>query len=138
MAVLTQYQWDPSLETGNELIDGQHKEWMKVLNSIIDAHKQGKGRDEIMKTMDFLSDYTLLHFSAEEKLMADSDYPEYSIHKRYHEELKETMKNLTKKYAREVSPDDFISIVIYTLGDWLFSHIKGDDFRMAAYIRSKS
>ena len=131
------YEWDSSLETGNEYIDGHHKELIAAINNITEAHRLGKGRDEIAKTIDFISDYTVMHFTAEEKLMVQYGFPEFSAHKGYHDEFKETVKNLTRRFVKEVSIDEYISLVIFTLGDWLFSHIKGEDFRMAAFIKSK-
>jgi len=130
------YNWDSSLETGNDVIDNQHKDMISAINKITEAHRQGKGREEIVKTMDFLSDYAVMHFSAEEKLMQNTKYPEFSTHKRYHEEFKKTVQNLTRKMVDDVTVDDYINTVIFTLGDWLFSHIKGDDFRMAAFVKS--
>lgn len=44
--------------------------------------KQGKGKKKIEKTLNFLVDYTVLHFSAEEKLMQQKNYPDYTNHKK--------------------------------------------------------
>ena len=41
------YSFDKSLETGNILIDNQHKELIDAINNLLDACGQGKGRDEI-------------------------------------------------------------------------------------------
>jgi len=30
-----------------------------------------------------------------------------------------------------------MNVVTETIGDWFINHIKGDDFRMAAFIKSK-
>ena len=133
---MTTFKWDTGLETGNEEIDSQHKQWMVALNNIIEAYRQGKGQDEIGKTLDFICDYTVIHFSAEEKLMRDCKYSEFSTHKRYHDEFRIMIKNLTRRLANEVSTDDLVGFVISTLGDWLFNHIKGDDIRMAAYLKT--
>ena len=131
------YQWDASLETGHAKIDGQHKQLITALNSIIDASRQGKGRDEIFKTLDFLTGYTIMHFSTEEKLQQTYDYPDYLIHKRYHDEFKVTVTELTKQLVDKGPTDELIGSVTETIGNWLLNHIKGDDFRMAAYVKSK-
>jgi len=131
------YQWDTSLETGHAKIDNQHKQLITALNSIIDASREGKGRDEIFKTLDFLTGYTIMHFSTEEKLQVDYDYPDYLIHKRYHDEFKGTVGELTKRLVDEGPTEELIGSVTTTIGNWLLNHIKGDDFRMAAYVKSK-
>jgi hemerythrin len=131
------YQWDSSLETGHEKIDNQHRQLVATLNSIIDASQQGKGKEEIFKTLDFLTGYTIMHFSTEEKLQVRYDYPDYLIHKRYHDEFKITVGELTQRLIKEGPTEEMIGVVTTTIGDWLLNHIKGDDFRMAAYVKSK-
>ena len=131
------YQWDVSLETGYEKVDKQHKQLVATLNSIIEASRDGKGSDEIFRTLDFLTSYTVMHFSDEEKLMVQYDYADYLVHKRYHDEFKVTVGNLTQRIVKEGPTEEMIRIVTTAIGDWLLNHIKGDDFRMAAYVKSK-
>jgi hemerythrin len=131
------YQWDTSLETGHEKIDKQHKQLVAALNSIIEASQQGKGSEEIFKTLDFLTGYTIMHFSTEEKLQVQYDYPDYLVHKRYHDEFKLTVTELTQRLVKEGPTEEMIGIVTTAIGNWLLNHIKGDDFRMAAFVKSK-
>jgi len=131
------YQWDPSLETGHAKVDNQHKQLIAALNNIIEASQQGKSKEEIFKTVDFLTGYTVMHFSTEEKLMVQCQYPDYLIHKRYHDEFKETVGGLTKRLVNEGPTEEMIGLVTTTIGNWLLNHIKGDDFRMAAYVKTK-
>jgi hemerythrin len=131
------YQWDTSLETGHAKIDNQHKQLIAALNGIIEASQQGKAKDEIFKTLDFLTGYTVMHFSTEEKLQVQYNYPDYPVHKRYHDEFKVTVGELIKKVQREGPTEEMIALVTGTIGDWLLNHIKGDDFRMAAYVKSR-
>ena len=130
------YQWDASLETGHIKIDNQHKQLIAALNNIIEASQQGKGRDEIFKTLDFLTGYTLMHFSTEEKLQVDYNYPDYIVHKRYHDEFKVTVGELTQKLINEGPTEGLIGEVTTAIGKWLLNHIKGDDFRMAAFVKA--
>ncbi|MDR1899843.1 MAG: hemerythrin family protein [Treponema sp.] len=130
------YQWDSSLETGYEKIDNQHKQLIAALNSIIDASTSGKGGAEVFKTLDFLTGYTIMHFSDEEKLQVKYDYPDYLIHKRYHDEFKVTVGELTQRLVKEGPTEEMVNIVTTAVGNWLLNHIKGDDFRMAAYVKA--
>jgi hemerythrin len=131
------YQWDASLETGHAKIDNQHKQLIEALNSIIEASQQGKGEEEIFKTLDFLTGYTVMHFSTEEKLQVQYDYPDYLVHKRYHDEFKVTVGDLTQRVIKEGPTEEMIALVTGTIGNWLLNHIKEDDFRMAACVKSK-
>ncbi|MDR1100338.1 MAG: hemerythrin family protein [Treponema sp.] len=130
------YQWDSSLETGYEKIDNQHKQLISALNDIIEASSSGKGSDEVFKTLDFLTGYTILHFADEEKLQLQYDYPDYFIHKHYHDEFKATVKDLTERLVKEGPTGEMVELVTTSIGNWLLNHIKGDDFRMAAYVQT--
>jgi hemerythrin len=131
------YQWDSSLETGHVKIDNQHKQLIAALNNLIEASKGGKGDAEIFKTLDFLTGYTIMHFGDEEKLQVKYDYPDYLVHKRIHEDFKKTVGDLTKRLRDEGPKEELVNIVTDAVGAWLLNHIKGDDFRMAAFVKSQ-
>ena len=131
------YQWDPSLETGHEKVDKQHKQLVETLNKLISASEEGKDSEEIFKVLDFLTGYTIMHFKTEEDLMTKYGYSDYHIHKSYHEDFKVTVGNLSKRLVDEGPTVDMINIATTTIGEWLLNHIKGDDFRMAAFVKSK-
>jgi hemerythrin len=131
------YQWDSSLETGHEKIDNQHKQLIAALNNLIEASAGGKGDQEIFKTLDFLTGYTIKHFADEEKIQVDYDYPDYLVHKRYHDEFKVTVGEMTTRIQKEGPTETLIGQVTAAIGAWLLNHIKGDDFRMAAYVKAK-
>ena len=132
------YEWDTSLETGHEKIDKQHKQLVDTLNSLIRASKEGKDKDEIFKVLEFLTGYTVMHFKTEEDLQLKYDYSDYHIHKQYHEEFKTTVTNFNKRLINEGPSAELVDIVTTAIGDWLVNHIKGDDFRMAAFVKSKA
>jgi hemerythrin len=70
------YQWDSSLECVYELVDNQHKQLVAALNNLMEASQSGQGDQAVMKTMDFLTGYTIKHFADEEKLQVKYDYPD--------------------------------------------------------------
>ena len=131
------YEWDSLLETGNTEIDEQHKEWVAHLNRLIVALREGKGKEEIIKTMDFLILYTVKHFAAEENLMLSHDYEDYYVHKRYHDEFKKTARGLIQQLVREGPSEKLVDSTISTIKNWLIHHIKSDDFRMAACLNNR-
>jgi len=132
-----EYKWDETLETGHPRIDEQHKQLFDALINIIEASKQGKDKEEIYKTLDFLAEYTVLHFKTEEDLQLKYDYPDYPIHKQSHDEFKTTVKNQIYTLQTKGPEKELIDIVAQTVGDWLVTHIKGNDIAMAAYLKSQ-
>ncbi|MDR3349418.1 MAG: hemerythrin family protein [Acidaminococcales bacterium] len=130
------YEWDKSLETGHKMIDNQHKQLVAALNALIAACRSGQGHAEVANTMEFLAAYTIKHFADEEKLQAQYDYPCYLDHKRYHEEFKITVRGLTEELLREGPTDEVADKISSVIGNWLVNHIKGDDFKMAAFVKT--
>jgi hemerythrin len=131
------YKWDASLETGYAMIDNQHKQLVAALNNLLEACRSGRGQEELAKTLDFMTGYTIKHFSDEEKLQVQYQYPDYLIHKRYHDDFKLVVKDLAEQLIKEGPTEDLVGMVNTSIGDWLLNHIKGDDFKMAAYIKAQ-
>jgi len=125
-----EYTWDKSLVTGHEIIDQQHKQLFDTLVRLIEASEQGLGKDEIYTTLDFLSEYTIMHFKTEEELQIEYDYPDYSLHKQSHDEFKTTINNQIYTLRKKGPEKELIDIVVQTVGDWLVTHIKGNDIAM--------
>jgi hemerythrin len=131
------YEWDYSFETWNKMIDNQHKQLVAALNNLLEACRAGKGKEELERTMEFLNGYTLKHFGDEEKLQKRCQYPEYYGHKLLHEDFKRVVGNLAKQ-LKEEGPSDMLTRKFYvSIGDWLVNHIKGDDFKLAVYLRTQ-
>ena len=132
------FQWNPLLDTGHEKIDKQHKKLFSILNNLVEVSEQGKGEDNILNVLVFLTSYTLMHFQTEENLMIKYGYKEYSAHKHYHEDFKLTVAKLSNQLAEEGPSKDLLEIVIKTISDWLINHIKGEDLKIAVFIKNKN
>ena len=130
------YQWDSSLESGYDKVDKQHKQLVAALNSLIEASQGGKGDTVVLETLDFLTGYTIKHFMDEERLQVDYNYPDYLNHKRIHDEFKGAVGELVGRVKKEGPTAEVINTVSESVGAWLLNHIRGDDFRMAAFVKA--
>lgn len=131
------YNWDKSLETGNITIDGQHKSIIDSINKLLEACSQGKGRNEVENTLKFLQDYVVKHFNDEEKLQLKSSYPDYKAHKEKHEAFKKTVNEIVQEYNTGGASIQLVAKVNSSVAGWLISHIKSEDKKVAAHIKSK-
>ena len=128
-------EFDESLVTGNEVIDGQHKELIEKINKLVKCVEEGGGKLEAIKMLDYLADYTEFHFGAEEKLQEEVGYPGIKEHKQKHEEFKSSIKELYEMLEEVEGPTDaFVQAVNKNVIDWLYGHIKGFDCSVASYI----
>ncbi len=98
------YELTKDLETGNALIDSETGVFAAI-NNLMDACAQGKGRDQIMSTARFLTDYVGKHFGDEEQLQMRSKYPDYPAHKQFHDGYKRTIAQAAQELASEAHID---------------------------------
>ena len=129
------YKWDSILETGYDNIDNQHKQLFTALNNLIEASSSGKGDRAVLDTLEFLTAYAIKHFTDEEKLQIDYDYPDYLYHRRLHDDFKKTVTELNQRVCKEGPTESLIYEVSDIIGSWLLNHIKGDDFRVATFVK---
>ncbi len=133
---MPKYELTSDLLTGHSLIDGQHLELFKAINNLMEACASGKGRTQLEATYIFLRDYIAKHFADEERLQKAEGYPDYSRHHNIHEEY----KNFFAKSGRELLAN---GATVKALADLnmavatLINHVRLEDKKVAAYIKSK-
>ena len=130
------FEWDSALETGYEKIDNQHIQLFATVNNLVEAGASGKGSSVVMDVLEFLFDYVAKHFSDEEQLMESYEYPDYLNHKRIHDDFKATAGELIHQVSMEGPSEENIDRVVTVASEWLLKHIRGDDFRMATFVKA--
>ena len=131
-------EFDKSLETGNELIDTEHKELIARVNKLTDACESPKGKTVAVQTLDFLMDYTEYHFTDEEKLQSENGYPLLDAHREQHGNFVKAVEELREMLEEEEGPTDaFVAAVKKNVVDWLLNHIQVWDKQVAQFIREK-
>lgn len=131
------YTFTKDLETGNPLIDSEHRQLIDAINNLLAACATGKGRAELANTTKFLNEYTAKHFSDEEKLQLETQYPDYVNHKRYHEEFKKVVAGICTKLDKEGPTVTLVGEVNSAIAGWLINHIKREDAKVAAHIKRR-
>ena len=96
---MSRYEFTKKLETGNAVIDGEHRELIEAVNKLLDACSAGKGRAYMDETIKFLNSYVDKHFTHEEQLQKQSGYPNLAAHRTFHEKYKKTLKEITSQIS---------------------------------------
>ncbi|MEJ2395804.1 MAG: bacteriohemerythrin [Candidatus Thiodiazotropha sp.] len=122
-------KWTKNLDTGIEVIDGQHRQIVAYINQIHDA-KLSQNHEAISKVLGDTIEYTVSHFGFEETLLEDARYEFIRPHKKVHELF---IKRVSEYKQRFDSGEDVAEELHGLLSRWLFSHILNDD---AAYVPS--
>jgi len=127
--------WSSRYETGNELVDSQHRGLFGAVNKLADSFKEGNAPNQVVESLDFLVAYTVEHFQTEEQFMLDDGYPGLAAHAEEHQRLMQQVRELQAKFmaGRPVTMDVTIFLV-----EWLTTHISGSDMRYAEFVREKN
>ena len=125
--------WSEELEIGIETMDMQHKELIEKFNTLMDACDAGRGHEEMEHALDFLCDYTVKHFSDEEALQQEINYPEFERHRQLHQGFKVTVTNLANQLKEEGPSDALLDRFNIDFGEWLIKHIQREDVKVASY-----
>lgn len=129
-------EFDKSLETGNDLIDTQHRELIARVNKLTSECTVGKEKNVAVQTLDFLMEYTDVHFKDEERLQADHSYPLLDAHKEQHAKFVKAVDELREMLEEEEGPTEaFVGAVKKNIVEWLLNHIQVWDKQVAQFVR---
>ncbi len=134
---MARIEWDDSLSVGVGLIDEQHKMLIQKLKDLSDAINEGREFNKIMKTLDFMIDYTDFHFSEEEKRMAEHGYPGLADQQNQHEQFKVTLNHILEDFNEEGPTKALATSINVFLVNWLINHIKGTDLKLGKFFSEK-
>lgn len=125
------FLWSDSYNVGVEEIDSQHKELVRLLNSLHVSIREHHGSATSREILNQLVDYTRTHFMVEESLMRVACYPEFNAHHKQHETLIQQIRELQDKLDSGIASISFE--LLHFLKRWLMQHINGDDKQFGAF-----
>jgi len=138
ICVEIQLIWKKDFETGNQLVDGQHREIFRLVQQVLDIDAFSGRKEKIETALNFLANYVVNHFSSEEELMKESSYPDMEKHVEEHKTLIAEVGKFMEVYSEKggiISVSNSMNNLVIS---WLNTHIKGSDKEMAAYYREWS
>ncbi|RME36776.1 MAG: hemerythrin [Deltaproteobacteria bacterium] len=127
-------EWNENLAVGHEMIDRQHRQLFDQFNRFLAACNQRRGKEELGPLLDFLTGYVIEHFSAEEKIMNQTGYPERDPHLEQHRQFTERLAELRGEME---SSGATLAVLIHTnktLLHWLTQHIRHVDTALARWL----
>lgn len=131
------FPWNENFETGIEEIDNQHKRLVALLNTLVGHLAFQLDSPEVEQVFSELKDYTVLHFSSEERIWNryfNGDAWE-KWHKDAHEDFVAKILEL-KANADGKTMDAVLEGIVTFLTHWLALHIIESDRRMAKVVLS--
>jgi hemerythrin-like metal-binding protein len=124
-------EWNEAkLATGFPEIDAQHKEWIRRIYEFDDAVVNHKGQEAIQKTLDFLVQYTEIHFSSEEAVMAKQNSTSQEMNRAAHNEFRAKLAEIRGWVKNEGASSVEVLELMDVLEKWLVNHICTIDVRL--------
>ena len=117
--------WNDKYKIGVAEMDEQHKKWLSFLNAFYDNLDKGPITDKLKTLLDEAIDYTLYHFSEEEKYMTSIHYPKLKDQQAKHAEIREKLES----YRQKMNDGKLVisTTVTTEMKKWFNEHILTDD-----------
>jgi hemerythrin len=124
-------EWSDEFSVNMATVDDQHKRLIFIIQSLEKAISKGRAQHVLTDIITELMEYTRVHFSYEESLFNEYNYPEKEQHKQQHTEFVDKMKAFKAQHdagSIVVSKD----IVIF-VSEWIADHIGYRDKKYGVY-----
>jgi hemerythrin len=136
--------WREQLNTGNDLIDHDHKYLFCLFNSI----ELAVGQRELLKHLpiffDQLHEYTREHFEREETIQVKVGYPGHAEHRQMHAEILKQLDEVSEHVRRVASSGDsadaealhreLFDEAMGLAREWIINHVVKVDSLMKPYL----
>lgn len=127
-------QWDKTLETGDPLVDQQHKRIHQIFYDL-EAAEDTPG--EIMRVLDRLTVHVAAHFATEEDLMVREEFdPNIArLHRAEHQRLTDDTREFVLKFR--VGELTSTAPLVAFLREWLGGHVESWDRVLIDHVRAR-
>lgn len=132
---MNKIEWSDKFSVGISLLDEQHKRLIDMINRLIEFHNITSLSESIIETLRSMTTYARTHFEDEEKIMIDYSYPDYTSHKKQHEEFKKQVASFYS--STPISVDALNTNVVEYLKSWLIYHILKEDMKYKRFYNEK-
>ncbi|MCP4137702.1 MAG: bacteriohemerythrin [bacterium] len=128
-------KWGKGLSVGIPEIDKQHRNIIEIVNNLQRALSQPNKRVIIENILLDMTDYSNKHFTTEETLFLEHDYPDYEMHKIKHYNFLSELGRFKKDFTAGKAM--LVEDVLIFLNNWWFEHILNEDKKYELFLREK-
>ncbi|HCL00810.1 MAG TPA: hemerythrin [Lachnoclostridium phytofermentans] len=134
------FDWIKELETGDELIDQQHKEFFRIgrdIEQLLVRKCIGVQEQELLDIVCELREYVSYHFYSEETIMRQKGYSNYELHVKEHLGFRKFIMEIDCP-ALAKNPYKELKALKSAIQSCVFNHMMGEDVRMIKEIQLKN
>jgi hemerythrin len=142
-ASMQTFNWNNELETGNGLIDQEHRQIIRIYNDCVELARNGPGAaQQLVARLNEFMDKVASHFRTEEIIagciLANSAGQEkLARHKAQHDNMLAYLKAAIPKLAANDSDADAIKQLLEHIYDWYSIHIEKEDKDFAVHVKRR-
>lgn len=122
--------WHPSMSTGVDTVDAQHKNLIQQLNDLADALQTAEVASQLTATLDFMGEYAIAHFNHEELCFRRYNCPAAEANRLAHQEFLRVFTDFRSRLDLEGPTPALAAEVEQHLMTWLMAHICGTDVKL--------
>jgi hemerythrin len=124
-------EWSNKFEVGHERIDFEHKIFLNLIREASRLPQGDISQERVLMHLNEVKQYAVFHFTSEENIMFDVNYPDIQPHKNEHEMLLALFDDKVHQYRlQEIG----LEKVVEFLFEWFALHTTQVDTRLAKYI----
>lgn len=133
--------WRDRYSVGVDLIDRQHRELFRRVTEFVETLRSDvpweKREQKVTETLDFMQEYVVSHFAAEEAYQREIDYPGYEAHRQIHADMVRYVTEVAEEYRRDGYDERLIQQFAGKLLAWLIHHVAAEDRKIADFAHGK-
>lgn len=130
-------KWSDDLKIGVPKIDREHQGLVEAVNALFDACSKGMGRKKVGETLQYLKQYVVTHFSDEEAIQREVQYPGYAQHRQIHAAFVQKVLAYEQRFNEEGPTIALVADFNTFVSNWLIQHISVEDKKIGAWINSR-
>jgi hemerythrin-like metal-binding protein len=127
--------WNDTLSVGISKFDEEHKQLIGFINKLNQSLSIGGAQKSMEDILTGLINYAAIHFSHEEELMTQYNFPGYAGHKAEHDRFASQVSDFHDRYI--AGRASFSLELLTFLREWLTGHIMKIDGGYREFFKSK-
>ena len=128
-------EWRDEYSVENVDIDREHKQLISLINRLQMQTLNEISRDVLNQTVFEMLLYAENHFTHEEILMKQKDFPGYMDHKQKHDDFRMKIDDFKADLEKYEEILEITKEILFFLQRWLITHIKGTDRHYIPYLK---
>ena len=132
---MTLLTWNHACLVGVRAMDDQHGILMDSINELRLALMHGRGTEVISELLDELIEFTRMHFSSEERLMEQIEFPGLAEHRAEHHRM--LAEILQAAHRLQYGENMHLRPLLCRLHDGFLQHIEEMDREYGLWVRDR-